>query len=72
VGSSTTSRIADTAASVTSSGPPPRITAADIASSTIRPIWAGPLPITRTSRSATPMPITTPPISSTARSERWP
>ena len=44
-GSISTSRIADTAASVTSTGPPPISTAAAMASTTISPSWAGPVPI---------------------------
>ena len=42
LGSSTTSRIAETAASVTSSGPPPSATAADMARITITPSCSGP------------------------------
>ena len=71
-GSRSTSRIADTAASVTSTGPPPRTTAVAIASTTSTPSCHPPLPIPLTSRSATPTPSTTPPISSIARSGRWP
>ena len=56
-------RIAETAASVTSSSVPPKMTAASIASTTSRPIWGSPVPIARTSRSASTMPSITPPMS---------
>ena len=60
VGSSETSRIADTAASAVSSSPPRSSTAALIASTTIKPICSDPAPISATIADATQIPSTTP------------
>ena len=72
VGSSEASRIAEIAASLTSSSPPRNSSAADIARITSTAICHGPVPITNSSRLATVMPSTTPPISSSARLRRCP
>jgi hypothetical protein len=64
--------MAETLASVISSGPPPTSTAADMANTTIRPTCGGPFPSRRTSRSAISTPSTTPPVSSSARWRCWP
>ena len=69
---SVATRIEETAASVTSSSEPPRITAATIASRTSTPIWGSPSPIVRSSRSASTIPSITPAISWTARWRRSP
>ena len=63
LGSSETSRIADTAASAVSSSPPRSSTAAVIASTTISPICSEPVPISATIADATQIPSTTPPTS---------
>ena len=72
LGSSETSRIAETADSATSSSPPRSSTAALIASTTIRPICSEPVPISATSADATQIPSTTPAISCSAFEPRWP
>src|SRR5690606_14985895 len=72
LGSSETSRIADTAASEVSSSPPRSSTAATIASTTISPICSDPVPITATSADATEIPSTTPATSCTDFDPRCP
>ena len=65
VGSSEAIRIAEIAASLTSSSPPRNSSAAVIARITSSAICNGPLPIRNSRTLATAMPSTTPPISST-------
>ena len=69
---SAASRIADTAASLTSTSPPRSASAADIASTISSPVWSGPVPIRKSSAAATAMPSITPPTSSNAWRRRWP
>ena len=69
---SAASRIADTAASLTSTSPPRSASAADIASTISSPVWSGPVPIRNSSAAATAMPSITPPTSSNAWRRRWP
>ena len=71
-GSIATSRIAETAASVTSSSPPPTASAVPMASTTRTPICQAPVPMTEMSSEATVMPSTTPPTSWSARPARSP
>ena len=66
------SRIAEIAASLTSSSPPRNRSAAGIARITSAAICHGPVPIRDRSTLAIAMPITMPPISSTARLRRCP
>jgi hypothetical protein len=61
------SRIADTPASVTSSGPPPTSSAVLMAKTTRTAICHPPVPIPRTNRSAMKIPTATPRASSVAR-----
>ena len=65
-------RIAEIAASFTSSSLPRNTSAAVIARITRTPICSGPLPIRKTSRLATEMPSSTPPSSSNALRRRRP
>ncbi len=67
-----TSRIADTAASTTISSLPPSSTAVTMASSTSRPSWGAPTPITEMRRAAAVIPRITPQVRWTARCPRCP
>ena len=66
------SRIAEIAASLTSSSPPRKSSAAVIARMTSRAICSGPVPIRNSSTDEMLIPSTTPPTSSSARQRRLP
>ena len=72
VGSNEAMRIAEIAASLTSSSPPRKTSAAVMARITSSAICHGPLPSRKTSTLATAMPSTTPPSSSSALRRRRP
>ena len=72
VGSIDASRMAEIAASLTSSSPPRKTSAALMARITSTAICSGPVPITKMRMLATATPSTTPPISSIARRRRLP